>query len=493
MKAKNICSVSVIHILLFSILLAWIFFCISILYTNWQGYFPSYSADGQTRAVLGAKWIKKPFLLNNAYSYNSVWLPLQYWLVGVGLTIFYDLYWTPIIINLIFSAGVLYLLYRITLTFINNRFAGAIGILLALFFPGFVWLSISGMAEPVSNFFIVGTFLFYFKWINDLKRMNFLLYAYLMQFFGNMARVENWIFSVFFAIATIIILLRDKTIAENHKSKIFFLILVLPWIFVVIWESAQFYKFRTLFLYYNVVKKETMAIYGLSFKKGLMKAISTYLTTYPLALILSLIETAYMAVKKFFPGVLYFLGVLLYSFFLLLRFPLGVIPAPMDRSFVIVSLLLIPLAAKLVYDFSKFKKIHYAFKVSILAVIFVILTSNFFRCYAFPYVRGDLPETMCLAGQQLKLLWKQGLLAEKDIVLIKMHKSDDGIFCYNVIAAYSNHPLNIKGGGGENINLLIKDAKAILIHPDDMRSLPITLNPERIYEIKDYVIVLLKS
>ncbi|MDD4894548.1 MAG: glycosyltransferase family 39 protein, partial [Candidatus Omnitrophica bacterium] len=153
----------------------WLIFSISILFYHKNMIFPSFCADGQTRAVLGAKWIHAPFLMNEPYSHNSIWLPLQYWIIGLGLKIFYDLYWVPVAINLLFSAGSLWFLYKISWMFYENRVVSFISVLLAGSIPWFIWLSISGMSEPMAIFFIITSVFFYFNWLKDINRIQYLI------------------------------------------------------------------------------------------------------------------------------------------------------------------------------------------------------------------------------------------------------------------------------------------------------------------------------
>jgi hypothetical protein len=111
--------------------------------------FVEYNADGFSRVIRGYEWLQAPRWE------VELWLPLHFWFYGAALWIWNDVLLVPRMLN--FTLGVLIIVgfYLIGSTLVDRR-AGVLAALLVAVFPYEVWLSMSGMSEPLFHALIVG-------------------------------------------------------------------------------------------------------------------------------------------------------------------------------------------------------------------------------------------------------------------------------------------------------------------------------------------------
>jgi hypothetical protein len=106
-----------------------------------------YNADGFTRSLRGYEWLIAPRWE------VSVWPPLQSWLYGGVLWLWDDIYLAPRVMNFTLGLGAITLLFGAAALLAGWR-AGLIAAVLVALLPLEVWLSISGMSEPLFHFLI---------------------------------------------------------------------------------------------------------------------------------------------------------------------------------------------------------------------------------------------------------------------------------------------------------------------------------------------------
>lgn len=492
-------------------IIAWQIFCISVLFANKTDCFPSLCADGQTRAVLGAKWIRAPFFMNEGYTRNSIWLPLPYWLIGVGLTICYSLYWIPIIINLICGAALLLMLYNISRVLFNDRITGLIELLLVGFIPWFVWLSISGMSEPLSFLLIIAGFFFYLAWIKQISRVGFLWCAGGVLTLANMARNENWIVSGLLTAAIIVACFINKNLLREKKYRLpFLLVLIAPWVFPLAWTIAQakiFHAFN-LYYYYRKVSGCTpiseIKMSGVLARRFFIFFQSASAASIPI-FALSFCGAVAMILKKQKLAVIYLALVLSYSIFLLGVFLSGAIPGLRERVPLILVLLISPFAAYTVRKIFSIRLRAYAPKILIKTIltigVFIFVMSNISTSSNFPAPYKEMAIFSSI-GQKLKILWEDGILGKDDKIIIIPPQKDfmqkDAILSYNVISAYSNHPFNIfvieEWMEREKVSMLIDDAKIIAVQEDFYNQYQdhVKKISRLLFRVGDYAVFLIK-
>jgi hypothetical protein len=156
--------------------------------------FVSVSADDYARTLYGANWAKLPY----AFEDKTVWLPGQFYLLGLGLKVHYDLFLTPRIVTIIFSyisLGMLYLLTRK----LFNRWVALLSILIVGLLPAHVYLSLTPMADIISLAFIISFLYFFFVWLDNGADRQLLIAAVLLSL-ATSIRFENWFIAAIFAL-----------------------------------------------------------------------------------------------------------------------------------------------------------------------------------------------------------------------------------------------------------------------------------------------------
>ncbi|MFA5388834.1 MAG: hypothetical protein WC312_03665 [Candidatus Omnitrophota bacterium] len=480
-------------------IIVWQFFCVAVLCVNKTDCFPSLCADGQTRAVLGAKWLHAPFFMNEGYTRNSIWLPLQYWLTGLGLLAWYNLYWIPIIINIICGAALLFVFYNMCRLLFDDPVIGLIELLIAGFVPWFVWLSVSGMSEPLSFLLIVTAFFFYISWIKQIARPGFLWCIGATLTLANMTRNENWAVSVLLAASIIGTYFIHRDILRDRKYRLPFLfVLVAPWVFPLAWTIAQYQTFHDLSIYYyyrhisgrvggsGIIPPGIFAKRFFIFFQSLAASIPVF--------VLSFFGAVVIMAKKQKLAVIYLALVLSYSIFLLCVFLGIVVPGLRERVPLIIVLLLSPFAAYAIRKIFSIRLRAYVpeilVKSMVVVSVFIFAGNNISACSNFPAPYKEMASFSSI-GRKLGALWDDGILKKGDKVII-IPLEQDAILSYNMIAAYSNHPFDIivieEWVGQEKIAVFLNKARIIVLHKDfyDKYQEHIRKASRRIFKIEDY-------
>jgi 4-amino-4-deoxy-L-arabinose transferase-like glycosyltransferase len=155
------------------------------------------TADDYSRTVISWDWLQNPRI------YSGVWLSLHFWLNGIFIWLFHDLFLAPVIANTFFSALTLVFLY-LMFEIIFGRKIAVISTLLYCVFPFQVWLSTSAMPESVFFFFITLCFYFFVLWYRRLNKGQndnlYIIYAALSLNIANLLRYEGWFFTIAFII-----------------------------------------------------------------------------------------------------------------------------------------------------------------------------------------------------------------------------------------------------------------------------------------------------
>ncbi len=155
------------------------------------------TADDYSRTVISWDWLQNPRI------YSGVWLSLHFWLNGMFIWVFKDLFLAPVIANTLFSVLTLVFIYLL-FDMIFGRKIAVISTLIYCVFPFQVWLSTSAMPESVFFFFITLCFYFFVLWYRhyDHPRNShlYIIYAALSLNIANLLRYEGWFFTIAFII-----------------------------------------------------------------------------------------------------------------------------------------------------------------------------------------------------------------------------------------------------------------------------------------------------
>ena len=152
------------------------------------------SADDYTRTVKSYEWLQHPEIS------SGVWLTPHFWIVGFVMIFVKNLMLASNLVSSVFSAVcMVYYFKLIDLCF--NRKIAFFSTLIFIFFPFQVWLSISGLPEPIFFCFTTMGFYYFMKWRNDGKVHRSLLVAASICFaLANVFRYEGWFFTAGFII-----------------------------------------------------------------------------------------------------------------------------------------------------------------------------------------------------------------------------------------------------------------------------------------------------
>lgn len=141
--------------LLFSLLIALIIrVTINIMLAR-AGYFYGIPWDSFTRTAISFQWAAKPFFAPG----DGYWLALQFWLAGSLFSLLKPISSTTNIMVLValnhaFFIGSLILIHKIS-SMIGGKWSGFFSCILASIFAGDVFVTYSGLSEPLSIFFIL--------------------------------------------------------------------------------------------------------------------------------------------------------------------------------------------------------------------------------------------------------------------------------------------------------------------------------------------------
>jgi hypothetical protein len=194
-------------------------------WTRQQG-FVEYNADGFSRVIRGYEWLQAPRWE------VELWLPLHFWLYGSLFWVWDELFTASRALNLLLGIAVIIGIYLIGQMLVDWR-SGAIGAGLAAVFPYEVWLSISGMSEPLYHALMVWTVVgLVHWWINDRRWA--LIGASLTLAAATAVRYEAWFFVTMFMLVLLAgaIVRRERRDALPHiaGAAIISIAFILVWV-----------------------------------------------------------------------------------------------------------------------------------------------------------------------------------------------------------------------------------------------------------------------
>ncbi len=246
LKDKKYFKLTLLFIILFSVVLN------VILY--YAGFY-SISADESGRTIVAYKWV------NGSYEGIQTWLPFYTIVMGFGLKIFPDLFFTPRIIISLFGVLAFVSFIWMTQELFKDRYITLLSALIALFFPSRVILSSVPLSESFFFFFIFTGIAFFTRWLNSKK--NYLLFLSALAFaFSSSVRYEGWLFSA----SIILVLIFFKRLnTDEVKPRTILIICLIGLIFPVYWFISQANVAGNPFHFFYDVNKNYERALGTSF------------------------------------------------------------------------------------------------------------------------------------------------------------------------------------------------------------------------------------
>lgn len=272
--------------------------------------FIAFSHDDFARMLSGYSWSQHPFL------FRTGWPPLQFWIVGMVIKIYHNIWNANLIVNGFFSVLSMFLLYYLYRMFFKEKLA-LLALSIAVLFPWQLKLSLSGLTEPIYHFFLIASLVSVFLWVKT-KKDRYLVYTGFSLLFGNMLRMDAWIFYIAVSIFIGLMVLYQKF--ENVNKKMFLIPILLPLVFVFIWIGLG--KFQSNFEVIRDVYSDATQNQEPFFIRIFRYPIYTFLLS-PFVAIFGSIgainlfrNQKKLAVQYFFIPVLYFTGLVLNSILL---------------------------------------------------------------------------------------------------------------------------------------------------------------------------------
>jgi len=198
----------------------------AILY--FAGFF-SISADESGRTLLAYEWI------NEGYSETPTWLPFHTIVMGFGIKIFPDLFWTPRIIGSLFGVSAFISFIWLTHQLFKDRYITLLSSVVALFFPTRVILSAVPLSESMFLFFIFSGIALFIIWLKSEWDHNLFL-SVLVISISTSIRYEGWFFSI--ALISVLIIVK-KLKVKNVSIANFFIIGFISFAFPLYWLLFQ--------------------------------------------------------------------------------------------------------------------------------------------------------------------------------------------------------------------------------------------------------------
>lgn len=189
------------------------------------GYF-SYSADESGRTLLAYYW------LTGNMPENEPWLPFYTVAVGLLLNIFFDLFWVPRILNILFgiitSASIIFYSHKI----IPDKKVTILSAVFSVFLPPLVILRAAPLTEMMYSFFIISGIYFLYKWITANEK-KFLIYCSAAFLISSSVRYEGWVFSAALILYLLFLSFIKKEVGISDMLIALFIVSVFPlfWIY----------------------------------------------------------------------------------------------------------------------------------------------------------------------------------------------------------------------------------------------------------------------
>lgn len=397
------------------------------------------SSDDYCRTVKSYEWLEKPVIS------SGVWLTPHFWINGFVMVFIKDIYLAATLTNVFFSTLTVYFFYRVSAIIFDKKSA-VISVIIFIFFPFQVWLSISGLPESIHFFFIIAGIYYSILYKVHNFKLNYLVFASIMFSFGNLFRYEGWLFTIVF-----IIYINYIQFILKKKSKINFSALfvsAVPLLTILWWLIQNYADYGNLFYFASETNKIYQEYGGI---KVLQKFVQYPVFIFYIAPITSFfaIKVSYDCLKEYITKKEDVTLLSIFAFFnitelllLMLQGLLGTGGTNMiSRYIVINAILFVPLAVWQIFNYRKW-----------LAVLIfaVIIIGNIIWSFNYPHpFREDTYET----GKLIKDRVEKNYVRKDDRIYFEEVEGYYDVFAVQTI---SNYPSRFLLG---NFPVISKDEK----------------------------------
>jgi len=360
------------------------------------------------------------------------WPPLHFWIGGLALRLYPNLLRMPMVVNLLFSLLGVVALYYLAKDLFGSQLVGLAAILMATFLPWHLWLSLSGLVEPIFHFFVILGFFACLRWVKAGSK-GYLLAAALSFLLSGMLRYEGWLFSVPFTILSLIQWgLAFKSVRRSDHFTL--LCALIPWLFPLAWCSSLCLQYGNPFMFSWVTRDYYLRAHGLD-------SLAARLLRHPYDLIEvspSIFALAWYGVLKVWREQRRIAALL--SFLWLSEFAMIIVSSVNGsttmnnpiRMVVINAILLTPFAAITLVSLWRrplWGKVLAACLLSAICLMGVKGNN--------PRPQG-LPDDVAQAGMYVNNLWREGILDSNDRIMVEVLYWD-----YVSLRFMTGHPDNV--------------------------------------------------
>jgi hypothetical protein len=354
---------------------------------------------------------------------SNLWPPLQFWLAALLLQIDPRPLTVLWLLNLAAATGALVCLALLARTLGLGR-AAPLAVLLAASMPWYVWLSLSGLVEPLFFLAVLLAYLGVARWQRD-GSAGWLWAAALGLLAAGMLRFDAWGHALAFSLG----LAWRWWRAGPARRHTWLLAAGLPWLFPLAWMAWQALAFGSPFYFARVTRSYYLGVFGpqpllkrLLWQPGDLWALAS--VTLPLGL-----AGAWALRRR--PGLPLLALMWLVSFALLVQSTLSHTISQNNpvRQVLIHAVLLAPAAAWLLARLGRRSRAG-----ALLAGVLVVALLGA-RLLQLPHYPNGLPGDTEQVGIHLEQLRRQGLVRQGDGVMVEMIFWD-----YVILQAMTNDP-----------------------------------------------------
>jgi len=216
------------------------------------------SADESGRTLDALKWI------SSGTPISDVWLPFHRIVVGLGISVFNDLFITPRIISFFFGLTALTAIVWFAYELFRDHRITCLTALLAAFFPLRVVLSVVPLSEIEFIAFIAAGFASHTRWEHSRGSLSLLATGVFLGL-STSIRYEGWVF----LILTIMELFFERENRKQifHRPIIGILSLIFMNLFIAYWIYITYADTKTLFSFINATTSNYKRVADTSFIK----------------------------------------------------------------------------------------------------------------------------------------------------------------------------------------------------------------------------------
>ncbi len=239
-------------------------------------YVHAVDADGVSRIYISQSWLENPEWIK-----SGNWGPIYFYLMGSALMVYNNPFYTPLIVNIVFSIATLFPLYFLFKRIYNESTALILCFLFSLS-PIIFRLSLLALAETPYLFFVSLSVYLVYKGLKE-EKISYVFFGGIMSSIAGGFRYESWILSTLLALLILI----------KYSKKNFFVFSITAFAFPCIWLISNYMASDNFLNSFNWVVDATVTN-----KVDSLESLLRRIWFYPLSLIFAFGPIAFFYLIK---------------------------------------------------------------------------------------------------------------------------------------------------------------------------------------------------